>query len=160
MDQNPDLLATLLRQEQDLQFTRFDNAMALALGLRIVSAAAAAAQAVTVSIYRNGQLLFHHAMAGTSNHHAEWIRRKNNVVNRFGHSSYYVGAQARNRGMDFDKNPTLDVKDFAAQGGAFPLLIRDVGMVGTVTVSGLTQEEDHALVVQEMGVYLASLQWV
>jgi uncharacterized protein (UPF0303 family) len=41
----------------------------------------------------------------------------------------------------------LDPADYAAHGGAFPVRIRNVGVVAVVTVSGLPQAEDHALVV-------------
>jgi uncharacterized protein (UPF0303 family) len=43
-------------------------------------------------------------------------------------------------------DPTL----YAAHGGCVPLTIRDVGVVGTVTVSGLAQVQDHLLVVEAM----------
>jgi uncharacterized protein (UPF0303 family) len=148
------MLKALRQQERSLQFSRFDNEMALALGLRLVAAAARDGQAVTANISRNGQVLFHHAMVGTCINHAEWIRRKNNVVNRFGHSSWYVGIEARQRGHDFDRNPTLDIKDFAASGGAFPLTIREVGQVGTITVAGLSEAQDHGLVVGAVAEFL------
>ena len=45
--------------------------------------------------------------------------------------------------------------DYAAHGGAFPLIIRDVGVVGTITVSGLPQQEDHELVVTTLKQFLA-----
>ena len=38
--------------------------------------------------------------------------------------------------------------DYACHGGAFPLIIKDVGCVGAIVASGLKQDEDHALVVQ------------
>jgi uncharacterized protein (UPF0303 family) len=41
----------------------------------------------------------------------------------------------------------LDPADYAAHGGAFPVRIANVGIVAVVTVSGLPQAEDHALVV-------------
>ena len=44
--------------------------------------------------------------------------------------------------------------EFAAHGGAFPVIVRDVGVVGTVTVSGLPQEEDHRLVVAVLRAFL------
>ena len=45
----------------------------------------------------------------------------------------------------------LDPRDYTAHGGCFPIRVRGTGMVGTVTVSGLPQKEDHALVVETLG---------
>lgn len=151
---NIELAKTLLQQEQLLQFATFGNDTALELGLRIVAAAKRDGKAISVAITRNGQLLFQHAMPGTASDNAEWIRRKNNVVDRFGHSSYYVGLGFRNRGLDFEKLSYVDNRELAAEAGAFPLLIKDVGMVGTVTVSGLPQAQDHTLLVAVLQDYL------
>jgi len=38
--------------------------------------------------------------------------------------------------------------EFSAHGGCFPVCIKGSGLVGTVTVSGLPQADDHALVVE------------
>lgn len=154
MDNDADLLATLAQQESTLQFDRFDSKTALSLGLAIVAAATACAQAVTVNVTVNGHMLFHHAMDGACADQADWIRRKNNVVNRYGHSSYRVGATFRLKGEVFDDLPHLDAKDYAAHGGAFPILVRHVGPIGTITVSGLPQAEDHALVIAALQAYL------
>ncbi|HYH89129.1 MAG TPA: heme-binding protein, partial [Solirubrobacteraceae bacterium] len=77
---------------------------------------------------------------------------KNRVVRRFGHSSYYMNVS---EGGAFNANYLLDEAEFAAHGGAFPVIVRDVGVVGTVTVSGLPQEEDHRLVVSVLRAFLA-----
>ncbi len=45
--------------------------------------------------------------------------------------------------------------DYAAHAGAFPLIIRDVGAFGTITVSGLPQRENHELVVTTLKQFLA-----
>lgn len=156
MEDNGELLALLARQEAALQFERFDSETALAIGLDIVAAARKAGQAVTVQIALNGQVLFQHAMRGTVADQADWIRRKNNVVQRFGRSSYHVGAACRQRGEAFEDIRHLDGKDYAAHGGAFPLTIRGVGIVGTLTVSGLPQAQDHALVVEALQRHLAA----
>lgn len=148
------LLEELLHQEQALQFSSFSNDEARLLGLRLVEIAVAEQLAITVDICRHGQQLFHCALAGTSVDNDEWIKRKNRMVNRFGHSSYYMGVYYRSRGTTVEESALLDPREYAAHGGAFPIVVREVGVVGTITVSGLPQAEDHRLVVRVLREYL------
>ena len=134
----------LLAQEEELQFTSFTNDDAWALGNALVAAAREEDLAVTIDVGRGEQRLFHSALEGTAADNDEWIERKNRVVRRFGHSSYYMGVS---EGEGFAERFLLDEREFAAHGGAFPVRVRGAGVVGTVTVSGLPQEEDHRLVV-------------
>jgi uncharacterized protein (UPF0303 family) len=140
-------LKELRQQEEDVQFTSFSNDMALQVGLALREEVRARGKAVTIDITRNGQRLFHFAMPGTASDNGEWIRRKNNVVNRFGHSSYYMGIHLKNAGQTMEEKYLISSHDYAAHGGAFPLIIRGVGAVGTITVSGLPQQEDHEVVI-------------
>jgi uncharacterized protein (UPF0303 family) len=149
------MLAALAREEEQLQFSAFSNSDALALGLKLVQRARDTGKAVTVDIARNGQQLFHHAMEGTTPDNANWVRRKNNVVQRYGRSSWRVGTQYRAKGKTFEADSGADPADFAAHGGAFPLTLRGTGVVGTITVSGLPQQEDHALVTSVLREFLA-----
>ena len=144
------LLATLQQQEKELQFSEFTRDMALTLGMGLVQAAKDAGVAVMVDIRLGDLQLFGHAMAGTTPDNADWVRRKNNVVRRYAHSSFYMGTLYRSRGTTFEAHTGLDPREYAAAGGAFPLLIKGVGMVGTITVSGLPQEQDHAMVVAQI----------
>ena len=147
-------LDTIRRQEQTLQFTSFDNDAALAIGNKIVEQAKADKVAVTIDITINRNPLFFYAMAGTSPNNVDWIRRKSNLVNRTGHASFYVHAEAVNAGRDFDNLPTFDPKDYAAHGGSFPIVVKGTGQVGTITVSGLAGVDDHAMVVRALKWYL------
>ncbi|MEO6712620.1 MAG: heme-degrading domain-containing protein [Mycobacteriales bacterium] len=155
MDQKTLSLADLLEQEHTLQFAAFDNDVAWRLGVRLVEAARAAGLPVTIDISRGTHQLFHAALAGTSADNDEWIRRKNRTVHRFGHSSYYVGRTWTDKGAKFEDQPHWDQLLHAAHGGAFPVLVRGGGLVGTITVSGLPQDEDHELVVTVLEQFLA-----
>ncbi|MFC3457808.1 heme-degrading domain-containing protein [Massilia haematophila] len=154
MHEQPSRLAHILRQESLLQFDSFSNEAALEIGLKLVDLARAEGKAVTVDVRRNGTLLFAHGMSGTTADHADWIRRKNNLVNRTGHSSHYIHTEVRENGGDIDAMPTFDVREYAAHGGAFPVVVRGTGLVGTITVSGLPGPDDHALVVRALKAYL------
>jgi uncharacterized protein (UPF0303 family) len=110
---------------------------------------------VAIDVRRNGQQLFHVALDGTARDNDEWIRRKNNVVDRFGHSSYYVGALCRSEGRSLAELFLVDPREYADHGGAFPVIVEGVGVVGTVTVSGLPQADDHRMVVEAIERFLA-----
>ena len=155
MENYAELLETLAQQEKELQFTAFDSDTALALGLKVIELAREQGKAITINITVNGKVLFHHAMQGASADQADWIRRKNNVVARFGRCSFYIGIDHKHRGVAFDEIKYLDPLDYAANGGAFPITIKDTGIIGTVTVSGMRQAEDHAMVVEALRAVLA-----
>ena len=148
------MLAALAAEEAQLQFTAFSHADALALGLQLVARAQQDGKAVTVDITRNGHQLFHHAMEGTTPDNADWVRRKNNVVQRYGRSSWHIGTRYRSKGKTFEADSGADPAHYAAHGGAFPLALRGTGVIGTITVSGLPQQQDHALVTSVLREFL------
>jgi uncharacterized protein (UPF0303 family) len=153
-DDQQALIASLEAQEERLVFTGFSNADAWRLGRAMVAAAIDRALPVTIDIRRHGQQLFHAALAGTTAENDSWIDRKVNVVNRFDAASYLVGRRLAARGVALDEALGVEPRLFAAHGGAFPIRIRDVGVVGTVTVSGLPQADDHAFVTEMIGAFL------
>lgn len=147
-------LEELLKQEETLQFTEFTNDTAYRLGQLLVEMARQDKLGVTIDIIRHGQQLFHAALPGTSVDNDEWIKRKVRVVNRFGHSSFYMGTRYKSQNSTIQEKALLDPAEYAAHGGCFPVIIQNVGVVGTITVSGLPQEEDHKLVVRAITHFL------
>ena len=143
----PDL-ARIALQEQRLQFEHFDATTAWTLGARLKSAAEARGVAVAIDIQLHGQPLFFYAMPGTTPDNVDWIRRKRNVVLRFQRSSYAVGLQLQQRGTTLEQSIAVDPRDYAAHGDCFPLNLIGAGCIGTITVSGLPQRQDHELVVE------------
>ncbi|MCU1403784.1 MAG: heme-degrading protein, partial [Glaciihabitans sp.] len=93
--------------------------------------------------------------AGTTADNDDWVARKIRTVRRFEQSSFLVGRRHAAAGTDFAESTGLDLSLYAAHGGCFPIVVRDAGLVGTVTVSGLLQEDDHALVVEALTEFLS-----
>jgi uncharacterized protein (UPF0303 family) len=155
MSTEKELLAELAEQEGRLQFDRFDNDTAWALGVQLTEAARERGLGVTISVRRGGQRLFHAALAGTSADNDAWIERKSRVVDRYGHSSFLIGTRFRAEGSTFEQSSRLDPDLYAAHGGIFPIIVKGVGPIGTVGVSGLPQAEDHAFVVEQLARFLS-----
>jgi uncharacterized protein (UPF0303 family) len=142
------LIAELEAQEAELRFPSFSNTEAIALGAAITERARSRGQAITVDIRRAGQQLFHCALEGTTTDNDQWTLRKGRAAERFGHSSFLIGVRLKLAGMSLGEKHFVDPLEYSAHGGAFPVFVEGTGLVGTITVSGLPQEEDHALVVE------------
>ncbi|MFV8128596.1 heme-degrading domain-containing protein [Streptomyces syringium] len=148
-------IARLEEQERRLALGHFDNDDAWRLGSLMASLARERGAAVTITVRRGAQRLFHCALPGTSADNDAWLDRKCRVVERYAESSYLVGARFRAKGRTFEDSSRLDPDRYAAHGGAFPLTVRGTGVVGAVAVSGLAQGDDHALVVEALERFLA-----
>jgi uncharacterized protein (UPF0303 family) len=108
------------------------------------------ALSLVIDVRRFGQPLFYAALEGTTPDNAEWVRKKTNVVARFHRSSYGFGLNLKKKNTTLLERYGLPVADYAADGGAFPLHVEGAGIVGSVTVSGLPQRDDHELVVEAL----------
>ncbi len=148
------LIASIEAQERTLVFHGFSNDDAWALGSILVELARERALAVTVDITRGEQQLFHAALPGSSAHNDAWITRKTRTVREFGVSSLLAGQRAKLGGHSFEEAPWIDPLRYAGHGGSFPITVAGVGVVGTVTVSGLPQLDDHALAVEAVTAFL------
>ena len=153
-----DLLRELLQEEQDLQFTKFNEATAWQIGSQLVERSTRDNLPVTIDITRGNHQLFHVSLYGTSPDNDEWVKRKIRLVNRFRHSSFYMGQLLKSKGKRIEDAYLLSESEYAPHGGCFPIIVKDTGMVGTITVSGLPQEQDHKLVVEAIRNYLAQEQ--
>lgn len=146
MDIENDLQRIAL-QEQTLRFERFDKATAWDLGTRLKTACEEQGVSATIEVRLARETVFFYSMPGTTASNTDWARRKRNVVELMELSSYRVGRSFELQGDSLERLMGLPVRDYADHGGSFPILVRSVGCIGAVTVSGLPQREDHALVV-------------
>ena len=142
-------------QEHKLRFDRFDAGVAWTLGAALKSAAEARGKAVAIDISLRGHQLFFYSMPGATPDNADWIRRKKNVVERFARSSYAVGLGLQRDGTTLQAKTGADPRDYATHGGSFPIYLTGGVCIGSISVSGLPQREDHELVVGVLASHLA-----
>jgi len=148
MGLNEDLERITL-QEHELQLTHMDEQVAWELGSRIRMIAKERGLSIVIDVRRFGQPLFYSALKGTTPDNVSWVHRKSNVVARFHRSSYGVGLTMAMKDTSLEARG-LPINEYASHGGSFPLTVRDAGIVGSVTVSGLPQRADHELVVEAL----------
>jgi uncharacterized protein (UPF0303 family) len=147
-------LARITLQEEQLQFSGFDERTAWRLGNGLHALATARQLAIVIDVHRISQPLFYAAMPGTTPDNAEWVRRKSNLVLRFHRSSYAIGLEMQQKQSNLLDRYGLPLADYASHGGCFPLRVAQAGVVAAVTVSGLPQRADHELVVEALCIEL------
>lgn len=146
MTATKELLARIMQEENELVLDHFSEKDAWDLGCLMVEEATKRHAHVAIDIRRPTQILFHAALEGSTPDNDEWIRRKSNVVFRFGSSSFAVGIRLALAGTDIQEKSFVSPMEYSPHGGAFPIRVRGSGIVACATISGLPQEDDHALV--------------
>ncbi|HEX7110467.1 MAG TPA: heme-degrading domain-containing protein [Aestuariivirga sp.] len=141
-------------QEEKLQFSKLDEADAWVLGSAMLEKAVEKKLPLVIDIRVAGRPLFYAALPGTSPDNAEWVRRKINVVMRLHKCSYRVSRENAQSGQALDELRGVNPIDVAPHGGCFPIHIIGTGIVGTVTVSGIPQREDHNFVAECLSQFL------
>ena len=68
--------------------------------------------------------------------------------------SYRVSRENAQSGQALDELRGVNPIDVAPHGGCFPIHIIGTGIVGTVTVSGIPQREDHNFVAECLSQFL------
>lgn len=141
-------LAAVEAQARALVLDGFDLDDAWRLGTALVELGRARSLPIAIDVHLGRQQAFHAALPGSTPDNDDWIARKRRVVELTGEPSYLVGRRAAAEQVDWAALRGLSDRDVATHGGAVPLVVRGVGPVGVVTVSGLPQQDDHALAVE------------
>ena len=152
--EKPLSLEDIAFQESDLHLTRFDADTVWRLGRWLVEKVRHENLPVAVSLTRGGQRIFHFANDGTSLDNDTWLDRKTRTVYRFGHSSLYMGRKLAAASATPQQKYNVSESRYSFHGGAFPVFVKNVGLVGVLAVSGLAQEDDHALAVEALRAFL------
>ena len=137
-------------QEQALRFKAFDEEAAWALGCQMREAAEERNLPLVIDIRIGDRQMFFAALPGTTSDNSDWVRRKANSVKRFHKSTYLIGREHAAKGAIFGPDRGVDLKDYVDAGGSFPIHIIGTGVVGSITVSGIPQRDDHGFVVEQL----------
>lgn len=148
MSANPDFDA-LVEREKNLIFSHFaaDDAWWLGCFLRNLGADRDAPIAIDITV--GPTTLFRALLPGATADNLGWIKRKTATAWRFQLSSYAMN-QKLTAGDNLFERFGLDHATYAAAGGAVPIRVAGVGMVGVVAVSGLPQLDDHMMVLDAL----------
>ena len=134
-------------QESALVFDQFDEDTAYAIGKAIRDTAAKNGQAIVVEIRLWNRPLFYTAMKGTSPDNVEWVRRKYNTVRRFNRATYGLVSEGQTENFGFPAFRGMEASEYVGAGGGFPILVKGAGPVGAIIVSGLSDRDDHNVIV-------------
>ena len=137
-------------QYEELVLEYFDCDAAWKIGCRLREKALERGYKIAAAVTLNRKRLFYMSVEGTAPINEHWIHRKENTVYTFYKSSYEMSLYMQLKEDRIGPRYGLEDKEYAASGGCVPVIVKGVGFVGTVAVSGLSEEEDHNLVVETL----------
>lgn len=138
-----DDLAKLALQEERLVFNHFDALVAWELIAALKARAEAQKAAIAIDVTLTSMPLAYLALPGTTPDNADWVRRKRNTVFKLFKSSYATGRKLEQQKTSLEEKLALPARDYVSHGGCVPIRVAGAGFIGTLTVSGLPQREDH-----------------
>ncbi len=145
--QNAEMNEETLRK---IVLDEFDNRIGLDMGLAIVNLAKERNQNIAVQVDRLNHAIFLFVDDNLPADKHNWIRRKANVAKHFEESSLSVKYDLQKGNMTLSGTFALDEKKYLAKGGAIPIFVKNAGMIGVITVSGLHDVEDHKIIIDAL----------
>jgi uncharacterized protein (UPF0303 family) len=156
MTDRSERIAQLEAERDELVFRGFDHTDAWRLGVLLTERALEASLRVAIDIRRPGLILFRSALPGTAPDQEAWISAKSATALRMEASTALIAERHARDGVDAAALGWLAFPDFVVAGGSVPVRVAGVGVVATVTASGLASDDDHQLVVDGIRAFLAT----
>ncbi len=140
-------LAIVAAQEAQLVFDRFNDDMAYDIGSRIREYGKSFDKGMVAGVFSWDRTMFWAATAGSTSANWSWATRKVGLVKAMFKSSYRVVLERGDKPRLLEPQWGMDSTQYALAGGAFPIRVRGVGIIGAAAVSGLHERDDHQLAV-------------
>lgn len=143
----------ILKEEFTYEFDHFDSDTALAIGQNCIQYAKEHHLSICLDIYAYSKVMFHYCSDGCSVNNEEFLRKKRNSVLYFGYSTKYLNLKNKNDASLIQTKYGLSLHDYCITPGGFPIRLKNSGLIGSICVSGLSPEEDHACVIEVINHY-------
>lgn len=147
------MIEAIRAQEKQLVLPSFSYEASIKLGEWLRARAVEKDLPLYVEIFVNGGVRFAASTPRAHNNLADWVRRKRNIVQRMGQSSYMTDLIFKQWGISLESFG-MNQADYGLGGGGFPIRVADIGVIGSVTISGLPSIDDHNLVAECLAVHL------
>src|SRR5258706_2225034 len=138
-----EILKQLIKEEEELQFIKFNEDTAWQIGSNLVTQAITDRLPITIDITRGDHQVFHASRPGTSADNDEWVKRKVRLVYRFGHSSFYIGQLLKSKGKRLEEAYLISESLYAPNGGRFLIPVKRTRVIVSITGSWRVQAEGH-----------------
>jgi uncharacterized protein (UPF0303 family) len=145
----------LLEEEAALELSALTNVDAVEIGRIALEIGTERNLPIAIEVRIGEWMVFHASLLGSKPENDGWIARKSRVVYLTHHSSMYERVSAEERSVDWHEEHEVTDETHAIHGGALPLKVRNVGLVGVLVISGLPQVQDHLLGVEILTEFLA-----
>lgn len=136
-------------EESSLILPRFTNADAWWLGSTLRDMASELGAKAAIEVRKGTLTLFRSLLDGATQDNAGWLGRKLATAIHFERSSYAMFLSLQLKDVTL-AHYGLDGEHYVAAGGAVPIRVAGVGVVGCVGISGLPQEQDHRLAIEAL----------
>jgi len=132
---------------------KFNNDIALQIGLKIIELSKKNHQIIGFSIGRLNHTVVSYMMDGMTKDKVDWLRRKVNSSKRFEMSTSDIHKKFHLEPKMFYEKYGLDKKDYVAVAGAVPIFTKESGLIAVIAVTGLKPDEDHQLIIDAIDAY-------
>ena len=140
-------------EEENLRFDSFSQTEALKLGTFIYEKSKELPRPVAIEIRINRFTVFCFYPDGTNENNKLWLNAKAKTVDMTQKSSLHFWTDVQ-LSKSTPEQKRMPENEFACCGGGFPLIVKNIGAVGTICVSGLPHMEDHKLITDSLKEYL------
>ncbi len=147
--------AQLALEAQTLTLSSLTQGEAIEIGEIAVAIGRDRKLPIAIEVRMGDWVVFHVSLPGSTPENDSWIARKARVTMATGNSTIYERVLAEEQGIDWYVSKGLPEETHAIHGGALPLNVTGVGLVGILLVSGLPQIQDHLLGVEAITEFLA-----